>query len=213
MQRINNTEITIILSLLLLSAVPAIGGLVRLVDIGLGLDILPVNPRIHVIPTPAVLHIISSTIFCILGACQFIRSIKINFPLFHTLSGRVVVVSGACSALTGVWLTSFYHFPTSLQGDLLFNVRLIVGFSMVFFILLGLFSILMNKVKTHQAWMIRAYALGQGAGTQVLVSIPWLIVANEPEGLMRDILMTSSWIINLVVAESIIYHINKAGKL
>ena len=84
---------------------------------------------------------------------------------------------------------------------------------MVFFILLGLFSILMNKVKTHQAWMIRAYALGQGAGTQVLVSIPWLIVANEPEGLMRDILMTSSWIINLVVAESIIYHINKAGKL
>jgi len=204
MQRINNTEITIIISLLLLSAVPSIGGLVRLVEIGLSLDILPINPRINDIPAPAVLHIISSTIFCILGVCQFIRSIKINFPLFHAVSGWVVVVFGVCSALTGVGLTCFYHFPISLQGDLLFSVRLIVGSSMALFILLGLFSILKNKVKTHQAWMIRAYALGQGAGTQVLVSVPWIIVANEPEGLIRDILMTSSWIINLVIAESII---------
>jgi hypothetical protein len=52
--------------------------------------------------------------------------------------------------------------------------------------------------------MIRAYAIGQGAGTQVIISIPWLLLAGEPTGLTRDLLMTLAWVINIVVAEKII---------
>ncbi|MFT6864468.1 MAG: hypothetical protein ACJAVK_003034, partial [Akkermansiaceae bacterium] len=52
--------------------------------------------------------------------------------------------------------------------------------------------------------MIRAYALGQGAGTQVLVSIPWLVTVGEPSGFTRDVLMTLAWVINVFVAEWII---------
>ena len=52
--------------------------------------------------------------------------------------------------------------------------------------------------------MIRAYALGQGAGTQVLVLLPWMLVSGESGGLTRDLLMTLAWTINVVVAESII---------
>jgi hypothetical protein len=52
--------------------------------------------------------------------------------------------------------------------------------------------------------MIPAYALGQGAGTQVLVLLPWMLIAGESGGLTRDLLMTLSWAINMVVAGAII---------
>jgi hypothetical protein len=68
----------------------------------------------------------------------------------------------------------------------------------------GLFSILKREFAQHQEWMIRAYALGQGAGTQALIAIPWLITVGEPSGLTRDILMTAAWVINMAVSEWII---------
>src|SRR5688572_18637057 len=58
--------------------------------------------------------------------------------------------------------------------------------------------------RATRAFMIRAYALGQGAGTQVLVLLPWMLLSGESGGLTRDLLMTLSWAINIVVAESII---------
>ncbi|MBT5707899.1 MAG: DUF2306 domain-containing protein, partial [Verrucomicrobia bacterium] len=50
-----------------------------------------------------------------------------------------------------------------------------------------------------------AYALGQGAGTQVLVVIPWHLLIGEPSGLTRDLLMTFAWIVNLYVAQIAIW--------
>lgn len=206
-------ELIILISLLILSAVPCIGGLIRLIDIGLSLDVLPKNPRIIDAPMPAVIHILSSFVFCIFGAFQFIKSIRNSYPLLHKVGGRVVVFFGLCSALSGVWLTCFYSFPISLQGNLLFSVRMIVGFSMTSFILLGLSSILKGNVVLHRAWMIRAYALGQGAGTQVLISIPWFLTVGEPEGLIRDIQMTASWVVNLVFAEWLILKLKRKAPL
>ena len=52
--------------------------------------------------------------------------------------------------------------------------------------------------------MVRAYALGQGAGTQALITIPWLLTVGEPGGMTRDILMTAGRVTNIVVAEWII---------
>ena len=59
--------------------------------------------------------------------------------------------------------------------------------------------------------MIRAYALGQGAGTQVLVLGPWMLITGESGGLTRDVLMTVAWAINVVVAEVIIRRRAKSG--
>ncbi len=72
---------------------------------------------------------------------------------------------------------------------------------MIGYILLGLVAVLKKRIVQHRAWMIRAYALGQGAGTQVLITIPWLLTVGEPTGLTRDILMTGAWVINIIVAE------------
>jgi hypothetical protein len=53
--------------------------------------------------------------------------------------------------------------------------------------------------------MIRGYAIAQGAGTQVLVSVPWLLFAGKAaEGLSKAMLMAAAWVINIAVAERII---------
>ncbi len=49
--------------------------------------------------------------------------------------------------------------------------------------------------------MIRGYAIGVGAGTQVLTHVPWFILVGQPGELTRAVLMAAGWVINLVVAE------------
>jgi hypothetical protein len=101
-------------------------------------------------------------------------------------------------------MTHYYPFPEHLQGNLLYFIRIFVALSMTAFILLGLSAVFKKRIAQHQAWMIRAYALGQGAGTQGFVITAWLLTIGEPSGLTRDILMTAGWMINIVVAEWII---------
>ncbi|MCP3145018.1 DUF2306 domain-containing protein [Pyxidicoccus sp. QH1ED-7-1] len=52
--------------------------------------------------------------------------------------------------------------------------------------------------------MIRGYAVGLGAGTQVLVSVPWFLIVGMPGELARALLLSAGWVINLAVAERVI---------
>jgi hypothetical protein len=53
--------------------------------------------------------------------------------------------------------------------------------------------------------MTRAYAIGMGAGTQVLTHLPWFILMDgKPGELPRAVMMGAGWVINVVVAEWII---------
>lgn len=165
---------------------------------------LPENPRVTAAPIPVVLHIICVTLYCYLGAFQFLPSIRRHSPTLHRYNGRLMVVSGIVSALSGLWMTHFYSFPYGLQGDLLYSVRILLGSAMVVFVVLGIAAILRRDIVRHSSWMIRAYAIGQGASTQGLLLMPMSIISEEPSGFTRDILMTFAWIINISVAEWII---------
>lgn len=210
MTNLKKSEWSILIGLLLLSFVPFIGGTFRLLELGVGLELfMPENPRIQSVPVPAVFHIISALIYTIIGAFQFLPSIRRGYPRWHRLAGRLLVGAGIVSAISGLWMTHYYSFPDNLQGALLYFVRMLVGFSMAAFIFLGLSAIQKKRIAQHQAWMIRAYALGIGAGTQVVIAIPWLVTIGEPAGLTRDILMSVAWIINMVVGEWVINKQNR----
>lgn len=206
MTKLHKSEWIILIVLLALSFVPCIGGIFRLIQLELNtaLEIIPENPRALSSPIPVEIHIISSVLYCILGAFQFLPNVRRNYTKWHQLSGRLLVCAGILAALSGLWMTHFYSFPESLQGNLLYVVRIIVGFSMVMCIFLGVSSVLKRRIELHQAWMIRGYALGQGAGTQVMITIPGMLTVGEPIGFERDVLMSTAWVINLVVAELII---------
>ena len=52
--------------------------------------------------------------------------------------------------------------------------------------------------------MLRAYAIGMGAGTQALTLMAGTLIAGPPSELGRALLMGAAWVINLAVAEWII---------
>ena len=190
--------------LLALSVIPTLGGVVRLMSVARDTVVTPDNARFLQAPAPVVIHAISATLYCLLGAFQFERGFRLRWPGWHRRVGRLLALAGLMTGFTGLWMTAAYRIPPSLQGPILYWVRLAVGFAMVASILIGWSSILRRQVARHEAFMIRAYALGQGAATQALVLSPWMLSTGESGGPTRDLLMTLAWPINVVVAESII---------
>lgn len=192
------------LALIMLSAVPFLGGVVRLVALAGGAEITPENARFFAAPLPVVLHILSATLFCILGAFQFAPGFRRRRPGWHRGAGRLLVLCGLVAGLSGLWMTMFYPLYPHRQSGLLYGFRLLFGSAMVLSVALGLRAILRRDRARHRAWMIRSYALGQGAGTQALTFLLWFLILGTPSALTGELLMGASWVINLVVAEWII---------
>ncbi len=90
------------------------------------------------------------------------------------------------------------------DGYDLYLIRVAVGAAMAMFIVLGWVAIRRGKVTEHSAWMTRAYALGLGAGTQVLTHLPYVLLVGKPDETARTVLMGAGWAINLIVAEILI---------
>lgn len=191
-------------ALLVLSAVPLGAGLARLAELSAHAPVTPDNARFFAAPLPVVVHILGASLFSVLGALQFAPGFRSARRGWHRLAGWVVIIAGMAAALSGLWMTQFYPLPQQLQGGLLYGVRLLVGVAMAASLALGVAAVIGRRYADHWIWLMRAYALGQGAGTQVLVMLPWALVYGEATGLTRDMLMASAWLINLAVVEWII---------
>lgn len=119
-----------------------------------------------VAPLPVALHIVGATVFLLIGAFQFAPGFRRRRPRWHRLAGRVLIPAGLLAAFTGLWMTLSYP-PREYDGPLLENLRLISGAAMILFLCLGLDAVRWRNFPAHRGWMLRAYALGLGAGTQV----------------------------------------------
>jgi hypothetical protein len=189
--------------LLILSLVPAIAGTVRLVELSGGAEITPNNARFFASPLPVVLHIVSVTLYSLLGAFQFAPGFRRRRRAWHRAAGKVLIPSGLLAALSGLWMTQFYPWPAG-DGEILYGLRLLFGSAMFIFILLGIAAIWRRDFVQHGDWMMRAYAIGLGAGTQVLTHLPWVLFFGAPDEFLRAVLMGAGWVINLAVVEWII---------
>lgn len=194
--------------LIALSVIPVLAGTFRLVELGGGAEITPDNARFFAAPFPGVLHLISVTIYCLLGAFQFAPGFRQRRPDWHRAAGRILVPCGLVAALTGLWMAQFYprgvNPPASFDGPFLYAIRLLVGSAMAFFLCLGLAAVLRRDIPRHRAWMMRAYALGIGAGTQVFTHLPWFLFTSIHGELARTLFMGAGWAINLALIEWIL---------
>lgn len=207
MKSITRPEKILLAALVVYSFIPAFGGLFRILELagGPGLG-LPENPRALTAPVVIGLHILGSAVFCIVGAVQFLPSIRRNYAGAHRIIGRAVAAAGCLSAATGLWMTHYFNFPVELQGTPLYGVRMLLSLSMIGLIAWAVRAIRNRNHYQHSACMLRAYAIGLGASTQAFVGIGWMIFAGiEPQGLLRDGLMVFSWAINLLAAEWLIH--------
>jgi uncharacterized membrane protein len=188
------------IALLALSAIPLIASVRRMLEISGGAAVTAENARFFAAPVPIVLHVVASNVFSILGAFQFVASFRRHYPAWHRRAGRVLAACGLIAGLSGLWMTQFYPRAEG-DGTLLYVFRMVVGVAMVACMVLGYFAARRRDFMRHRAWMTRGYALGIGAGTQVVVHIPWLLVAGQPDELVRALLLGAGWAINVAIAE------------
>ncbi|WP_341995142.1 DUF2306 domain-containing protein [Microbacterium sp. LWH7-1.2] len=196
--------------LIALSLVPIVAGSARLTQLTTGATVTDDNARFFDSPVPVVAHIIGSSVFLVLGALQFAPSLRRR--RWHRISGRIAAPAGLVSALSALWMTLFYDMPASVTGPGLAAVRIVLGTAMAAAIIVAFVAIRRGDVRTHSAWMTRAYAIGMGAGTQVLVFLPYTLLVGTPAPITHTLLMTAGWVINLVVAEIAIRRRAGAGR-
>jgi hypothetical protein len=193
-------------ALILLSLVPIIAGTVRLTDLTGG-QITPENARFFDSPAPVLIHIPAVTVYLVLGAFQFVPSLrrgKHGRASWHKIAGRILAPTGLLAALSGLWMAVFYDLPP-LDGPLLLVLRLVFGSAMVAFIVLGFVAVRRRNYVRHSEWMSRAYAIGIAQGTIAVVTIPWIVLVGPVNELSRALLIGASWVLSLAVAEYFIY--------
>ena len=194
------SAVWLVAGLLILSVLPLIFGVLRLIQLAGGAAIMPAPARLDASPLPVVVHIVSAAVYGPLGAFQFAPGVRRRYPGWHRVAGRLLVPCGLAVALSGLWMTLVY--PTLPgTGALLYAFRLVFGSAMVVSIVLGYTTIRRGELTRHRAWMTRGYALGLGASTQMLTGIVGEMIAVPQSALSHDLLKGAGWVINLLVAE------------
>ncbi|MGE0448854.1 MAG: DUF2306 domain-containing protein [Vicinamibacterales bacterium] len=188
--------------LLALAVVPAVGGLVRLAGLMTG-QATAETARFFESPLPVTIHILAAMPYSLLGALQFTPALR-RRAAWHRAAGLALVPLGLIAALTGLWIAQFYPWPKG-DGEAVYLMRVLVGVAMIVAIARGVAALRHHEYAEHGAWMLRGYALGMGAGTQVLTHLPWFVFAGGTPGeSSRAVMMGLGWIINALAAEHVI---------
>jgi uncharacterized membrane protein len=188
--------------LILLSFIPVLASAIRIADLATA-EVTSENARFFAVPVPIVVHVLSGSLFSVVGAFQFSPGFRRRHRGWHRAAGRVLVPLGLAAALSALWMTGFYQLPLHDIG-LLNLFRLVFGSAMVMSLVLGALAVRRGDFAQHGAWMTRGYAIGVGAGTQAVTIAIWSLTVGEPDVLARALLHGTSWAINLAVAEWVI---------
>lgn len=188
--------------LVALSFVPLAAGTLRLVQVAGGPELLPTDDRFDAFPVAIVVHILGAATFALVGMVQFVPGIRRRHRAWHRRAGRVVAAAGLAVAGSALWLTLFYQAQPG-TGVLLYVLRLVFSSAMAACLVLGFTAIRRRDITAHRTWLIRAYAIGLAAGTQVFTE--GFGGAIFGTGVVAgDLAKGAAWVVNLAVAEWII---------
>ncbi len=149
---------------------------------------------------PAI-HILSGTVFMLVGPLQFIPSIRRHWPKLHRVSGRIFIVCGLVAAVTALGVE--FGFP--LRGGhfkraamVLFSLTLLVA------LVIAWRAAIRRKIDVHRAWVIRAYAIGLSLSTTRLYFIPAYLIHGNPTEFEAATVTWIGFCLNCLVAEWIV---------
>ena len=77
-------------ALLLVSVIPVLAGALRLVQLLGGPALIPAVHRFEGFPLPLIVHIVSATLFAVVGAFEFVSRFRRQHRNWHRRAGRVL---------------------------------------------------------------------------------------------------------------------------
>lgn len=186
--------------LLLVGAFPLAFGVLRLLQLAGVSEVMPPSAA----PAPIAVHVVGAFLFAVTGAFQFSSRIRRVRPNWHRFAGRLAVAGALLVALSALWLSVSYATPDP-AGVALAGLRIAVALGLIVSLVLGVAAIMRRDIGQHRAWMVRTYAFGLGATTQMLVlMVAEMIIGTAPDPSLRAALMGAAWGINLAYAEWVI---------
>lgn len=186
-------------ALLLIGVIPLSAGSLRLVELAGGPALLEPDHRFDGPPWALITHVVGSGVYVLVGVLQFLPRFRRRHRLWHRRAGRVLTVAGLLVAASALWMTLLYPARAD-TGPLLLVFRLLFGSAMAVCLVLGFTAIRRRDVRSHRAWMIRAFALALAAGTQAFTEGLGEAVLGDAV-VTTDLLKGAGWVINLAVAE------------
>jgi uncharacterized membrane protein len=188
--------------LVALAAVPVASGVLRLVQLSGGPAVMPADARFTAEPVAVVVHVLATVVLALGGAFQFVPALRRRGRSWHRRAGRVVATAGLLVAVSGLWLVLGYPAKPG-TGAVLYLARLVVAPATALSLVLGVLAARRRDLRAHRAWMIRAYALCLGAGTQVFTK--GFGAALFGGGVVAsDVELVAGWVVNLAVAEYLV---------
>jgi hypothetical protein len=189
---------TLMLLLILASAIPLAAALVPLVEVPLtGLD--PAS-RFAASPITLWLHAGAGIVFGVAGLLQAAGLRRGGGA--HRIAGRAFALAGAGVGLSGLALMLSVE-PVAIPPLTAF--RAAVGAALLAALALGIRAARARDLAGHRAWMIRAYGLGMGGGTAALPLFPAITLFGlPPSGGLTDTVLMLWWIGVIGLAETVI---------
>ncbi|MDK1290351.1 DUF2306 domain-containing protein [Pseudoalteromonas umbrosa] len=211
----------VISGLLLIMAVPGIPAIIIIALVLLGqTDVLGmadvINPQYLAAPAAILTHAMAGVTFFLTMPWQFSPRLRIRYPRWHKLAGRIAVISGCVMALSGIWLHLVLS-PNELGGR--FISLVVMSIAIVGAFSVAVWQIVHGHVKEHKKWMMRAVAISLAAITPLFIGmIVHLVLGHWKETfapvltLYHDYDRLVAMLINLVVVEWLSKKPQKAGK-
>lgn len=154
------------------------------------------------------LHILLGGVALLTGWPQFIEQWRKKYLNVHRLLGRIYIISVFISGGAGLYIALY---ATGGISSILGFFTLAVLW--LLFTIMAYITIKQKKIKFHQAWMIRSFALTLAAVT-LRLWLPLFLFGFKMDFMVAyPIIAWLSWMPNLLVAELIICRINLPTKV
>lgn len=153
------------------------------------------------------IHIVAAGLALLVGGFQFSRALRRRSIRLHRWIGRTYVASVAVGGVSA-FIMSFFS-SVALLGFFGFGTLAVLWIWTTY---RGYRSIRDGDLASHQAWMIRSYALTYAAPT-LRIWLLILIVVQLPLGVAPEAIAANAyapvpflcWLPNIVIAEYIVY--------
>lgn len=149
-------------------------------------------------PLITAIHMLTGIAFVVLAPIQFNKKLRQKYRKAHRVLGRVLLVSALIAGIYG--LLAVVRFP-AYGGISTVAAGWFFGPLFLYSLVRAFWHIRKREVAQHREWMIRAFALGLGVGTQRIFIGLFAALGGFR---IDEVFGTSLWIgfaLNLVIAE------------